>query len=31
VVGTGNATMRLRDGDRIRVDGEHGTVELLAP
>ncbi|RBQ11636.1 pyruvate, phosphate dikinase [Spongiactinospora rosea] len=29
VVGTGNATMRLHDGDRIRVDGEHGTVELL--
>ncbi|WP_030916490.1 PEP/pyruvate-binding domain-containing protein [Streptosporangium amethystogenes] len=31
VVGTGNATMRLRDGDRIRVDGERGTVELLTP
>ncbi|MFI6513068.1 PEP/pyruvate-binding domain-containing protein [Streptosporangium sp. NPDC050855] len=31
VVGTGNATMRLRDGDRIRVDGERGTVEVLAP
>ncbi|WP_326821075.1 PEP/pyruvate-binding domain-containing protein [Streptosporangium sp. NBC_01756] len=30
VVGTGNATMRLRDGDRIRVDGERGTVEVLA-
>lgn len=29
VVGTGNATMRLRDGDRIRVDGERGTVEVL--
>ncbi|GAA3141520.1 hypothetical protein GCM10010466_35620 [Planomonospora alba] len=29
VVGTGNATMRLRDGDRIRVDGGRGTVELL--
>ncbi|MFC4113093.1 PEP/pyruvate-binding domain-containing protein [Nonomuraea zeae] len=29
VVGTGNATMRLHDGDRIRVDGERGTVELL--
>ncbi|WP_433510898.1 PEP/pyruvate-binding domain-containing protein [Nonomuraea sp. CA-143628] len=29
VVGTGNATMRLRDGDRVRVDGEAGTVELL--
>ncbi|TDE59037.1 pyruvate, phosphate dikinase [Nonomuraea mesophila] len=31
VVGTGNATMRLRDGDRIRVDGERGTVESLEP
>ncbi|MEU4835434.1 PEP/pyruvate-binding domain-containing protein [Streptosporangium sp. NPDC023615] len=31
VVGTGNATARLRDGDRIRVDGERGTVEVLAP
>ena len=30
VVGTGNATMRLHDGDRVRVDGERGTVELLA-
>ncbi|MEU8251188.1 PEP/pyruvate-binding domain-containing protein [Nonomuraea sp. NPDC048916] len=29
VVGTGNATARLRDGDRVRVDGERGTVELL--
>jgi pyruvate,water dikinase len=29
VVGTGNATMRLPDGARIRVDGEHGTVDLL--
>jgi pyruvate,water dikinase len=29
VVGTGNATMRLRDGDRVRVDGERGTVEVL--
>ncbi|SDS90663.1 PEP/pyruvate-binding domain-containing protein [Actinopolymorpha singaporensis] len=29
VVGTGNATVRLRSGDRIRVDGEHGTVEVL--
>ncbi|PZG18862.1 PEP/pyruvate-binding domain-containing protein [Nonomuraea aridisoli] len=27
VVGTGNATMRIRDGDLIRVDGERGTVE----
>jgi pyruvate,water dikinase len=29
VVGTGNATMRLQDGDRVRVDGERGTVEVL--
>lgn len=31
VVGCGNATMRLRTGDRVRVDGEHGTVEVLEP
>ncbi len=29
VVGTGNATMRLRTGDRVRVDGGQGIVELL--
>ncbi|MFD1938776.1 PEP/pyruvate-binding domain-containing protein [Nonomuraea mangrovi] len=29
VVGTGNATMRIKDGDRLRVDGERGTVEVL--
>jgi rifampicin phosphotransferase len=29
VVGCGNATMRLRSGDRIRVDGGNGTVEVL--
>lgn len=29
VVGCGNATMRLHSGDRIRVDGSRGTVELL--
>ncbi|HEY3652440.1 MAG TPA: PEP/pyruvate-binding domain-containing protein [Streptosporangiaceae bacterium] len=29
VVGCGNATMRLHTGDRIRVDGSHGTVEVL--
>ncbi|GGL11876.1 hypothetical protein Sme01_68340 [Sphaerisporangium melleum] len=29
VVGTGNATMRLRDGDRVRVDGGRGTVEVI--
>ncbi|WP_394367681.1 hypothetical protein [Nonomuraea phyllanthi] len=30
MVGTPNATMRPRDGDRIRVDAERGTVEPLA-
>ncbi|WP_084960055.1 PEP/pyruvate-binding domain-containing protein [Thermoactinospora rubra] len=30
VVGTGNATARIHDGDRIRVDGGRGTVEILA-
>ncbi|WP_245607302.1 PEP/pyruvate-binding domain-containing protein [Pseudonocardia spinosispora] len=29
VVGCGNATMRVHSGDRIRVDGSRGTVELL--
>ncbi len=29
VVGCGNATMRLHSGDRIKVDGEKGTVEVL--
>jgi pyruvate,water dikinase len=29
VVGTGDATMRLQDGDRVRVDGGRGTVEVL--
>lgn len=29
VVGTGNATMRLRTGDRVRVDGGQGIVEIL--
>jgi rifampicin phosphotransferase len=29
VVGCGNATMLLHSGDRIRVDGSNGTVELL--
>lgn len=28
VVGTGNATSRLRDGDRVRVDGARGVVEI---
>jgi pyruvate,water dikinase len=31
VVGCGNATMRVRTGDLLRVDGERGTVEILAP
>lgn len=30
VVGCGNATMRLRTGDLLRVSGGHGTVEILA-
>ncbi|GAA4896907.1 pyruvate,water dikinase [Stackebrandtia albiflava] len=29
VVGCGDATTRLRDGDRIRVDGDQGTVVVL--
>lgn len=29
VVGCGSATTRLRSGDRVRVDGGQGTVELL--
>jgi phosphohistidine swiveling domain-containing protein len=29
VVGCGNATMRLRTGDRVRVDGSRGIVEIL--
>jgi rifampicin phosphotransferase len=30
VVGCGNATMLLHSGDRIRVDGGNGTVEVLS-
>ena len=30
VVGCGDATTRLHTGDRVRVDGTRGTVELLA-
>lgn len=30
VVGCGNATMRLKTGDRVRVDGGKGTVDLLS-
>ena len=29
VVGCGNATMRLHTGDRVRVDGSRGTVDVL--
>jgi pyruvate,water dikinase len=29
VVGTGNATSRIRTGQRIRVDGDRGVVTLL--
>ena len=29
VVGTGNATMMLKTGDRVRVDGGAGIVERL--
>jgi len=31
VVGCGNATMVLRSGDRVRVDGAAGTVDRLEP
>jgi phosphohistidine swiveling domain-containing protein len=30
VVGCGDATMRLKTGDRVRVDGGHGMVEILS-
>ena len=30
VVGTGDATRRIRTGDRIRVDGDEGVVLLLS-
>jgi pyruvate,water dikinase len=29
VIGTGNSTTSLRNGDRVRVDGSHGIVEIL--
>jgi pyruvate,water dikinase len=29
VIGTRNGTAVLRDGDRVRVDGDNGTVEIL--
>ncbi len=31
VVGCGNATSALHTGDRVRVDGSRGTVEVLSP
>ncbi len=31
VLGCGDATSRLKTGDRVRVDGARGTVELLPP
>ena len=30
VVGCGNATMLLKTGDRVRVDGGNGTVTILS-
>ena len=30
VVGTGDATKRIRTGDRVRVDGDRGTVRVLS-
>jgi pyruvate,water dikinase len=30
VVGTGNATSRIKTGDRVRVDGNSGTVTILS-
>jgi phosphohistidine swiveling domain-containing protein len=30
VVGCVNATTRLRDGDRVIVDGGRGTVEIVS-
>jgi pyruvate,water dikinase len=29
VVGTGSATSRIKSGDRLRVDGDRGTVTIL--
>ena len=29
VLGCGNATMLLKTGDKVRLDGSHGTVETL--
>jgi pyruvate,water dikinase len=29
VIGTGDGTRRIRTGDRLRVDGDEGTVQIL--
>jgi pyruvate,water dikinase len=29
VVGCGDATIRLKNGDRVRVDGGQGVIEIL--
>jgi pyruvate, water dikinase len=29
VVGTGQATTKIKSGDRVRVDGDRGVVTLL--
>lgn len=31
VVGCGDATLRLKTGDRVRVNGGQGTVEMINP
>jgi rifampicin phosphotransferase len=31
VVNTGNATISLHTGDRVRVDGDSGIIEVLSP
>jgi phosphohistidine swiveling domain-containing protein len=31
VVGTRDATARIRDGARVAIDGDAGTVRVLAP
>jgi rifampicin phosphotransferase len=31
VVGCNDATLRLKTGDRVRVNGGQGTVEILRP
>jgi pyruvate,water dikinase len=30
VVGTGDATTRIKTGDRLRVDGDAGTVTIVS-